>query len=203
MFKNLFKSRYSILLFFSLLFLLISFLLRFIFAVWVKGEFDWNIGSLMHTLFYGLIYDISVVSCFTLFLSFYYLILPNKFINSVFDRAFVYFIFTLYLVIIYFTFFAEVTFWDEFKSRFNFIAVDYLIYTYEVVKNIQESYPLPILIGGIVLITGLTLFITKKRNVFYDTFNSKPKTSQKFGVFALNLILVIGSLYVLNQSCPK
>ena len=199
MFKNPFKSRYSILLFFSSLFLLISFLLRFIFAVWVKGEFDWNIGSLMHTLFYGLIYDISVVSCFTLFLSFYFLILPNKFVNSVFDRAFVYFIYTLYLVIIYFTFFAEVTFWDEFKSRFNFIAVDYLIYTYEVVKNIQESYPLPILVGGIVLITGLTLFITKKRNVFYDTFNSKPKTSQKIGVFALNLILVIGSLYVLNN----
>jgi hypothetical protein len=37
---------------------------------------------------------------------------------------------------------AEWTFWEEFSSRFNFIAVDYLVYTHEVVGNIAESYPL-------------------------------------------------------------
>lgn len=199
MFTNNLKGRYSILLFFSSLFILISFILRLIFAIWVKSDFDWNIGSLLHTIFYGLVYDISVVSCFTLFLSFYFMILPNKFVNSLFDRIFVYFVYTLYLVIIYFTFFAEVTFWDEFKSRFNFIAVDYLIYTYEVVKNIQESYPLPALIGGIVLITGLTIFATKKGYFFYNTFHNKPKTSQKVGVFVFNLLLAVGSLFLLNN----
>ena len=41
---------------------------------------------------------------------------------------------------------AETLFWDEFGSRFNFIAVDYLIYTTEVMRNIVESYPvLPLL----------------------------------------------------------
>jgi phosphoglycerol transferase MdoB-like AlkP superfamily enzyme len=41
---------------------------------------------------------------------------------------------------------AEWTFWDEFQTRFNFIAVDYLVYTTEVLGNIRESYPLaPIL----------------------------------------------------------
>lgn len=179
MFTNNLKGRYSILLFFSSLFILISFILRLIFAIWVKSDFDWNIGSLLHTIFYGLVYDISVVSCFTLFLSFYFMILPNKFVNSLFDRIFVYFVYTLYLVIIYFTFFAEVTFWDEFKSRFNFIAVDYLIYTYEVVKNIQESYPLSVLIGGIVLITGLTIFATKKDISFTIHFITNQKQVKK------------------------
>lgn len=36
---------------------------------------------------------------------------------------------------------AEWFFWDEFGVRFNFIAVDYLVYTHEVVGNIRESFP--------------------------------------------------------------
>lgn len=37
---------------------------------------------------------------------------------------------------------SELTFWEEFGTRFNFIAVDYLIYTREVIGNIQQSYPI-------------------------------------------------------------
>lgn len=44
---------------------------------------------------------------------------------------------------------AEFTFWNEFASRFNFIAVDYLIYTNEVIGNIRESYDLPLLLAGV------------------------------------------------------
>jgi phosphoglycerol transferase MdoB-like AlkP superfamily enzyme len=43
---------------------------------------------------------------------------------------------------------AEVLFWDEFSTRFNFIAVDYLVYTREVVGNIRESYPLGWILAG-------------------------------------------------------
>ena len=45
---------------------------------------------------------------------------------------------------------AEWTFWDEFGVRFNFIAVDYLVYTTEVLGNIRESYPMPLIVGRIV-----------------------------------------------------
>jgi hypothetical protein len=44
---------------------------------------------------------------------------------------------------------AELLFWNEFDARFNFIAVDYLIYTVEVIGNIRESYPLPALLGAL------------------------------------------------------
>ncbi len=40
-----------------------------------------------------------------------------------------------------FTAVAEWLFWEEFGARFNFIAVDYLLYTHEVIGNIWESYP--------------------------------------------------------------
>jgi hypothetical protein len=33
--------------------------------------------------------------------------------------------------------------------RFNFIAVDFLVYTREVVGNIRESFPVSTLLGGL------------------------------------------------------
>jgi len=48
---------------------------------------------------------------------------------------------------------AEWTFWDEFGSRYNFIAVDYLIYTNEVIGNIRESYPVGSILGGVALLS--------------------------------------------------
>ena len=42
---------------------------------------------------------------------------------------------------------AEWFFWGEFSARFNFIAVDYLVYTREVLGNIWESYPVPALLA--------------------------------------------------------
>ena len=44
---------------------------------------------------------------------------------------------------------SEITFWIEFSARLNFIAVDYLLYTHEVLDNIRESYPLAWILCGI------------------------------------------------------
>ncbi|MEO8101666.1 MAG: LTA synthase family protein [Betaproteobacteria bacterium] len=57
------------------------------------------------------------------------------------------------LALMVFVGFAEFTFWNEFASRFNFIAVDYLIYTNEVIGNIRESYNLPLLLTGVAAAT--------------------------------------------------
>jgi phosphoglycerol transferase MdoB-like AlkP superfamily enzyme len=43
----------------------------------------------------------------------------------------------------------EYFFFDEFESRFNLVAVDYLIYPTEVVGNIEESYPVAPLLAAI------------------------------------------------------
>jgi len=53
---------------------------------------------------------------------------------------------------------SEVLFWEEFGVRFNFIAVDYLVYTQEVVKNIKESYPMAAIVTGILLAVGVIVF---------------------------------------------
>ena len=55
-----------------------------------------------------------------------------------------------YCAFLMFVLVAEWYFWDEFQARFNFIAVDYLIWTQEVWGNITQSYPMPAILGGLV-----------------------------------------------------
>ncbi|MCR6665142.1 MAG: LTA synthase family protein [Methyloversatilis sp.] len=61
---------------------------------------------------------------------------------------------------------AEVVFWEEFSTRFNFIAVDYLLYTQEVIGNIVESYPVGALVGGIVSLSALFVVLLRRRLSF-------------------------------------
>ncbi len=52
---------------------------------------------------------------------------------------------------------SEWVFWDEFGARFNFIAVDYLVYTHEVLGNIRESYPVGRILAGLAVLALLCL----------------------------------------------
>jgi phosphoglycerol transferase MdoB-like AlkP superfamily enzyme len=62
-----------------------------------------------------------------------------------------------------FTAMAELVFWNEFSSRFNFIAVDYLVYTREVVGNVQQSYPFGAMLGGIAVASLAVCWPLRKR----------------------------------------
>lgn len=55
--------------------------------------------------------------------------------------------------LLFFNAVSEFFFWEEFGSRYNFIAVDYLVYTNEVVGNINESYPIAWIIIGVLVAT--------------------------------------------------
>lgn len=48
----------------------------------------------------------------------------------------------------------ESVFWSEFGVRYNFIAVDYLVYTNEVIGNIMESYPILPMAAGVLLVAA-------------------------------------------------
>jgi phosphoglycerol transferase MdoB-like AlkP superfamily enzyme len=54
-----------------------------------------------------------------------------------------------------FLFVAEGFFFQEFLSRFNPVAIDYLIYPHEVFTNIREVYPVPVVVSACVLLGGL------------------------------------------------
>jgi len=85
---------------------------------------------------------------------------------------------------------SEYFFWNEFGIRYNFIAVDYLIYTTEVIGNIMESYPVvPLFSGVFVVVLTLTIFLYKKTIATLETIpNLKEKGLFLGGYVALFLL---------------
>ncbi|MFO7542137.1 MAG: hypothetical protein R6W97_04875 [Thiobacillus sp.] len=60
---------------------------------------------------------------------------------------------------------AEWFFWDEFGVRFNFIAMDYLVYTREVVGNIRESFPVVPLLSALAIATLGLVWLSRGRMI--------------------------------------
>ncbi len=58
---------------------------------------------------------------------------------------------------------SEWFFWNEFSARYNFIAVDYLIYTHEVLGNIKESYPIFWIILLLLVLSLLIFYPLQKK----------------------------------------
>jgi phosphoglycerol transferase MdoB-like AlkP superfamily enzyme len=73
-----------------------------------------------------------------------------------------YFTLTLIIFCLLLNAVSEWFFWNEFSSRYNFIAVDYLIYTHEVVGNIRESYPIFWVLTGLGIVCVTVLFALRK-----------------------------------------
>lgn len=90
---------------------------------------------------------------------------------------------------------SEFIFWQEFTTRFNFIAVDYLIYTNEVIGNIRESYPVPLILLGIALIVLAVLFVLSRLVRFEAAQQSGKK---KLSQVALALALPVMSYQFAN-----
>lgn len=88
---------------------------------------------------------------------------------------------------------SEFFFWNEFGVRYNFIAVDYLVYTNTVIGNIMESYPVVPLFLGVGLITALlTYFIIKRTKPF---LNNLPSFTDKIKGLVIYVILFMVSVF--------
>ena len=92
------------------------------------------------------------------------LFLPEGFRNHWTTVWFALFV-VLYVGAIVFDGISEYFFWNEFGVRYNFIAVDYLVYTNEVVGNIMESYPVVPMTLGIVVVTLLITWYLFRRDL--------------------------------------
>ncbi|KQT17470.1 sulfatase [Chryseobacterium sp. Leaf404] len=178
--KFLFNSRFSALFSILSLYLGLSFLIRISFLVWSSADAVVNPFYILRAFITGFLYDLAMGLMFLFLYAFYLLLFPKRWIGSLADKAFTYFYVTIIFIIIYFSLMAEIPFWDEFGVRFNFIAVDYLIYTYEVVENINQSYPLTLIAVVLISVIILTFFYFKKLQIFKNTFSDKRPISSRF-----------------------
>ncbi|MEX2207498.1 MAG: LTA synthase family protein [Myxococcota bacterium] len=95
---------------------------------------------------------------------------------------------------------AEWAFWGEFSARFNFIAVDYLVYTREVLGNIWESYPvLPV--AALVAVLALAIWALFVRRSLDDSAEAHGTISTR-GATALLASLAALACYSLTPERP-
>lgn len=197
---NLFKGRYSVLFAFLFYFISFSFIIRTVLFIASSRHISFDFIEIIKIYITGLLFDIGtgllLVSIYALFL----LLLPNKIYQKRWNKVFTPALFFVFVVITLFSFFAELTFWQEFESRFNFIAVDYLIYTYEVIHNINESYPLPLLLSLILFLASSITFIFFKLKVFKNSFEDIISFKKRCRIsLTLILIAITFSLIVKNS----
>jgi phosphoglycerol transferase MdoB-like AlkP superfamily enzyme len=92
---------------------------------------------------------------------------------------------------------SELVFWNEFSVRFNFIAVDYLVYTNEVIGNIRESYPIGRWLA-LLAVLALVLFALGRRTLRVRDDGSR--FWQRGKVALLWLVLTAVSVAAVNGS---
>ena len=123
----------------------IQFLLRAAIAVTSIELLDF--GALIPTLAIGLAFDLIAGACFIAPLALLILISKSARFISIASVSFNF--------VIVFIAVAQFLFWQEFHTNFNFIAVDYLVYTQELLGNISQSFNVPLLIGLIAIAADL------------------------------------------------
>lgn len=102
------------------------------------------------------------------------------------------FVIFLYVLLILQNGLSEYFFWNEFGVKYNFIAVNYLIYTNEVIGNIMQSYPVIPLFSALFLITGIfTYFILRRSRNYIDNI---PTCIEKLKISGIYIVLFAISL---------
>ncbi|BBP57714.1 LTA synthase family protein [Pseudomonas sp. St316] len=150
----------------------------------------------------GLLYDLGFLAYAILPMGLYLMLCPPALWQRRGHRWFLRGLLTVSVFVMLFTAVAEWLFWDEFGVRFNFIAVDYLVYSDEVLNNVLESYPIGTLLTILaVLAAGLSLALGKPFNAALAA--PLPPLRGRL-LSALGLLAVAGlSLQLLSQDAPR
>ena len=193
--KNLFKdNRLKFLVNIITLYLCLEVFIRLLFLCLSIKEA--SMLELASTLAIGVGYDINTALFLLLPLAVFIFLSSNKFINGVYGRKIIKAMLGVFCVVLAFTSISEYYFWDEFHTRFNFIAVDYLVYTQELFGNIFQSYNIPMLIIGLILIAYIIYKLILKNSLVFDAC----KWSQKLWAIAAYSLILVGITTVLTSS---
>lgn len=141
--------------------LTVSFVTRVVLLIHSADLADLSFVNIVGIFCLGLLYDLINAGYFTIPCVLYLWILPERYFRKPLQRFIILALSFLSTLILVLNAAAEYFFWEEFGTRFNFIAVDYLVYTTEVIGNISESYPIEWIAVGIALLTFMITLLSK------------------------------------------
>jgi phosphoglycerol transferase MdoB-like AlkP superfamily enzyme len=160
--NKLLNNRFGPVFLVTLLLCSISLVTRLSLLIFSASSVDWGILNLLKIFVIGLFYDLAAASFAVIPIVIYLWLLPSKWYGRKFNKVllFIYFFFVVFTLI--FNAISEWFFWEEFSVRYNFIAVDYLVYTTEVIGNIRQSYPINSIMVALVIITAAIVYLLRK-----------------------------------------
>ncbi len=197
-FINKLDKNWQVFLIFVLFFVSINTILRF-FLAYKEYDLIANIFILTKLLILGFFKDLSAIFILG-FIAIFKLQTASKIFSAKFIKWSTLFSFFIFSIIITFSAIAEWFFWDEFRLRFNFMSVEYLNYSTEIINNIIESYPMS-LIFIILFCTGA--FFTA---ICYPLFKAVEKNKQRehkkhlIHSFYISIVALFCALFNINIS---
>ena len=174
---------------------------RIVLLVKSLPNLDLSLVLLLKIFAVGFFFDAVAFSFFLIPFAVLRIIIPDRLSNSRFSRVVIMGFFFLYTFAMLFNAVSEYVFFDEFATRFNFIAVDYLIYTTEVVRNIRESYPVKLIIGGLLLLTVIP-FIPLRRYIL-ESFPVVSNFRERLLSGTVMLLIPLSAFFTVSLSLSE
>lgn len=203
-YDELFKhSRMSFVLIFYFACILENFIIRAILTFKEIGGLNSPVLDIPKIFLMGLYNDSLNFGYVAIPIILYLIVVPNKIYQSKI-QVWLANIFAFIIISVFsFQAHAEWFFWSEFNTRFNFIAVDYLVYTKEVLGNIRESYPMHIVYSS-VIIFALVIFLIFRRLLKKVDYQAHKETFlHRLKVGALILLFPLSSFFVFENFFRK
>ena len=193
------RERYAPLLWLALALTAIAFLTRLALLIKTGNGVPAQLTSWGYLFVVGFAYDLIALLYFALPLVLYLWLVPRRAYLARPLRVLLGAVCLVYLYILLFVAAAEWIFWDEFGSRFNFVAVDYLVYSREVLSNIRDSYPVGKLLTLLLLIAAAIVFVTRG---LWQPRDGGSRFRDRTAVTVVWLLLTVG-VTVLVDSVDK
>ncbi len=163
--KSIFQHRFGPVAVIAMMVVGISFFTRVVLMIKSWSSLELTLFRFCAIYLIGLLYDLAVSSFFAIPVAIYCWLIKDSWYQKKWQRLPLFLLFSIICFILVTAAGSEIIFWNEFTVRFNFIAVDYLIYTNEVLENIWESYNMPLIISLVVIVVSIILFLLKGKIV--------------------------------------
>ena len=192
------SSRFNLLTITAVVAMTLFFLTRLVLVAYRWPQTDLSPGGLLQVFGRGMLFDVGFCAYALIVPALYLWLVPERLWRMRLHRCWMRFLLFIGIYALTFIAIAEYFFWDEFSVRFNFIAIDYLIYRREVMDNIFQSYPvIPVVIG--VLVVAALICYSLRRPIGRALFAEERFTRR--AMFAgLALLLPLAVYGGLDQS---
>lgn len=197
MLKKIFYHRFGPVAIVAILVCAISLITRIILLVKSWTGLELNTLKLIGIFIIGLFYDLVVSGFFAIPVALYCWLMKDSFYQKRWNRIPLFILFFLITFILLLNAGGEIIFWDEFSVRYNFIAVDYLIYTTEVLGNIWESYNIPLIGSGVILATVTVVVLVRKKIALSQMVSMRFAKRSAF--FFLFLLIPLAGYFLVNN----